>query len=137
MIVLDCSAATEIVRRSPRGQGFRSLMLEGEEVMSSELFHAEIRNVFWKYEHAGLIDHGQAEACARAALGLVDAFVPLEENADEAFREASLHDHSVYDLFYLTLARRKAATLFTADRRLAALCEEMQVDCVTEVPLVE
>ena len=41
--------------------------------------------------------------------------------------------HPVYDLFYVTLARRNAAALFTADKKLVALCERMGVNCVCEV----
>ena len=59
----------------------------------------------------------------------------MEENIDEAFLEAARLDHSVYDLLYLTLARRRAATLFTADRRLVSLCEQTGVDYVREVDL--
>lgn len=76
-----------------------------------------------------------AEEHVGSALDLVDEFVPLEENAAESFAEAVRQNHPVYDLFYATLARRNAATLFTADKRLAALCERMGLDCVHEVEL--
>ena len=74
-----------------------------------------------------------AEAHITEALGLVDEFVPLEENAAESFAEAVRQSHPVYDLFYVTLARRNAATLLTADKKLVALCERMGVNCVCEV----
>ena len=40
MIILDASAATEIVRGTPQGRAFEMLMLDGEEVSASTLFHA-------------------------------------------------------------------------------------------------
>ena len=121
MIILDCSAAVEMVQETPRGFGFEALILKDERIVASDLFRAEVRNAFWKYVHAGVMT--------------VDEFVPLEENAAESFVEAARQGHPVYDLFYVTLVRRKAATLFTADKKLVALCERMGVNCVCEVEL--
>ena len=135
MIVLDCNAAVEMVRKTPRGRGFRSLMLKDEKVITSELLKAEVRNAFWKYVREDLLDADQAEVLVEKALDLVDEFVPLEDNAVESFAEAMRQNHPVYDLFYLTLARRNAATLFTADKKLAALCERMGVNCTCEVEI--
>lgn len=133
MIVLDCSAAVEMVRRTPRGLGFEGLILEGEKIVASELFQAEVRNAFWKYVRAEIVSEEVAEQYIEKAVDLVDEFVPLKENAAEAFSEAVRQDHSVYDMFYLTLVRRNAATLFTADKKLVALCEKMGLNCVAEV----
>lgn len=133
MIVLDCSAAVEMSRGTSRGLGFRCLMLENERVIASDLFRAEVRNTFWKYVRADLLPVDQAELLIEKTLALVDEFVPLEENAAESFAEAVRQDHPVYDLFYATLARRNAATLFTADKRLVSLCERMGLDCTCEV----
>lgn len=135
MIVLDCGAAVEIVRGTERGAAFRALMLDGEPVMTSDLFRVEVRNAFWKYVHAGLLSGHVAEKYVDEALALVDVFVPLCENADEAFAEAVRQDHSVYDMFYLTLARRSNGTLFSADRKLVALCESMRLNCIAETEL--
>lgn len=133
MIVLDCSAAAEMVQETPRGYGFEGLILENERVVASELFQAEVRNTFWKYVRAKVMTPAQAEERIEAALDLVDEFVPLEENAAESFAEAVRQNHPVYDLFYLTLARRNAATLFSTDKKLVALCERLGVNCVCEV----
>lgn len=133
MIILDCSAAAEMVWETPRGLAFEGLVVENERVIASELFQAEIRNTFWKYVRSGLMTAEQAEARIASACALVDSFVPLEENAAESFAEAVRQDHSMYDLFYATLARRNAATLFTADKKLIALCERMGINCVCEV----
>ena len=121
MIVLDCSAAVEMARKTSRGLGFRGLVLEGERIIASELFRAETRNTLWKYVHSGMMTEEEAEGIIEDALDLVDEFVR--------------QDHSVYDMFYLTLVRRNAATLFSADKKLVALCEEMKLDCVAEEPL--
>lgn len=135
MIVLDCSAAVEMVRDTPRGRGFAELVLRGERIITSSLFQVEVRNAFWKYVKAGLMSPEQASECVGAALELVDELVPLEENAAESFVEAARQGHSVYDMLYLTLARRNVATLFTSDKKLAALCEKLGVDCIREAEL--
>lgn len=135
MIVLDCSAAVEMVRQTPRGEGFAALVLQGEQVITSSLFQVEVRNAFWKYAKAGLITLDQASEYVEAALDLVDRFIPLEENVAESFVEAVRQGHPVYDLLYATLARRNVATLFTADKRLVSLCEGMGINCVCEVEL--
>lgn len=135
MIVLDCSAAVAIVRETLEGNALRALMLENETTLTSEMFVAEIRNSFWKYVCAQLMTIEEAEFYIEKAIGLVDEIVPLKENADEAFAEAVRQNHSVYDMFYLTLVRRSAGTLFSLDKKLVNLCTEMKLDCVKEVAL--
>ena len=110
------------------------LALEGERIVASDLFRAEIRNAFWKYVRAGIVSEEVAERHIERALDLVDEFIPLEENAAEAFAEAVRQSHSVYDMFYLTLVRRYAATLFSTDRKLVELCGKMGLSAVHEVP---
>lgn len=135
MIVLDCSAAVEIARETDMGRGFAGLILQGETIIASDLFRAEVRNIMWKYVRAGMMSEEEARGTIEDALALVNEFVPLSENANEAFAEAVRQNHSVYDMFYLTLVRRNDATLFSADKKLVALCEEMGLNCVTEEPL--
>ena len=96
---------------------------------------AEVRNSFWKYVRAQLMTIEEAEFYIEKAIGLVDEIVPLKENADEAFAEAVRQNHSVYDMFYLTLVRRSVGTLFSLDKKLVNLCTEMKLDCVKEVAL--
>ena len=135
MMVLDCSAAVAIVRETLEGNALRALMLENETTLTSEMFVAEVRNSFWKYVRAQLMTIEEAEFYIEKAIGLVDEIVPLKENADEAFAEAVRQNHSVYDMFYLTLVRRSVGTLFSLDKKLVNLCTEMKLDCVKEVAL--
>lgn len=135
MIVLDCSAAVAIVRETLEGNALRALMLENETTLTSEMFVAEVRNSFWKYVRAQLMTIEEAEFYIEKAIGVVDEIVPLKENADEAFAEAVRQNHSVYDMFYLTLVRRSVGTLFSLDKKLVNLCTEMKLDCVKEVAL--
>lgn len=135
MIVLDCSAAVEMARGAVRGDAFKNLALQGETVATSSLFQIEVRNAFWKYAKAGVMTAEEAKGRIEAALELADEFIPVEESIDESLMEAIRIEHPVYDMLYATLARRNAATLFTGDKRLVALCENMGIDCVCEVPV--
>lgn len=135
MIILDCSAAVEMVRATPRGQGFEGLLLQGERVVTSSLFQVEVRSAFWKYVQAGLLTPDQAVGRANMALALVDEFVPIEENMAESFAEAMRLGHPVYDMLYVTLARRNATTLFTVDKKLVRLCESIGVNCAYEMTI--
>lgn len=67
---------------------------------------------------------------------LITDFIAPEDYLAEAFMEALNHDHSVYDMLYLCLARRNAATLFTRDKKLMELCLKAKVNCIEEVDLV-
>lgn len=135
MIVLDCCAAVDIVRGTPRGLALKPLLLEGDVIITSELYCAELAHVFQKYVTESMLDKVQALALIENAIELVDEFVPLRENYIEAFHQAVISGHSSYDMFYLTLARRNAALLVTLDKKLSSLCDELGVDCLYEISL--
>ena len=63
----------------------RLLALKGERVIASDLIRAEIRSAAWKYVRADMMDEDEAMGIIDDALDLVDEFIPLEENAAEAF----------------------------------------------------
>lgn len=137
MIVLDTSAAVEIARGTELGRALSALLLEREEerVASCDLLQVEVRSAMWKYVRTKIMDEKSAQDCIRDALDLVDDFIPIEELGDEAFAEAIFHNHSVYDMLYLCLARRNSATLFTLDKKLVALCRKAHVSCIEMVNL--
>jgi predicted nucleic acid-binding protein len=130
MIILDCCAAVDIVIESEQGKALETLIQKGEPVITSQLFYAEIDSTFVKYVKAGHFTAVQAQKYAEKAVELIDGFVDLSENYAEALSEGLHLGHSTYDMFYFTLARRNAATLFTLDKKLIKLCEEHGVDCV-------
>ena len=135
MIVLDACSAVEIVLDTPEGSGLMNMMLKNEKIIASELFRAEVRNSFFKYVRAGRMTKEQADTNIAIAEGLVEQFVPLEENVNEALVAACQYNHSVYDMLYLTLARRYNATLYTLDKRLQQKCIEARVNCIQLVDL--
>lgn len=130
MIVLDASAATAIARGSAEGKGLEALVLEGERVIAPDLFHCEMANVAWKYHAAGMMSSSEARFLMDAALDLVDEFCSEAPLAREACAESLRWNHPAYDMFYLVLARRTGATLFTLDKKLMGICRNAGVNCV-------
>jgi len=130
MIVMDCSAAIEIVRKTKLGTDFMALMGTREEVLAPKLFVCEVTNVIFKYVKAGMLSREKAPAYQHEALDIVDRYVDDFELQREVLRESIHLNHSAYDMFYFVLARRNNATLFTADKWLAKLCAEQGVSCV-------
>lgn len=133
MIVLDASAAVEMVRGTRCGMALRELFLTGEKALAPHLFVSEVANSLLKYVRAGYLDAGTAATMALEAYGMVDEFVADDELMPEALYEAAARRHPAYDMFYLVLARRERATLFTRDGKLASLCETAGIDCVCRV----
>ena len=130
MIVLDANAAVAIVRNTEEGRAIRGLAVEGEEILAPYLFISEVANSLWKYIRAGEMEPALASAKTQEAYNYVDTFIPDADLMPEAILEASAMGHSAYDMFYLVLARRKKATLFTCDRRLMDICDIAGVDCI-------
>ena len=137
MIVLDAGAATAIVRGSAEGKGFEALALEGERVIAPDFFHCEMANVAWRYNAAGLMDAEEARFLMDGALGLVDEYCSESALAREACAESLRWNHPAYDMFYLVLARRTGATLFTLDKKLMRICRDAGVNCVELATLSE
>lgn len=132
MIVLDTSAAMEIVRGTEMGHKFERLTLKGEQIISVDLFYGEVCSSFTKYVKAGMMARDEAARMVERAVGLVDKFVPMRDLYPEAFNESLRLAHSPYDMFYFVLARRTAGTLFTMDQRLIKLALLNGLDCVYE-----
>lgn len=130
MIVLDASAAIAMEQEAPEGQAFAALLLDGEKTISVDLFRVEVANAFWKYCNAGCSSVEAAVAHMNNAYLLVDEYYSIGELCPEVLSEAVRLKHSVYDVFYLVLARQNAATLFTLDKKLQRLCAENGVNCV-------
>lgn len=139
MAVLDASAAVSLVRDglSNKAGGDIARIVEDEEFVAPSLLCVEVAQVAWKYQRAEMISVEGAQELMRIAIGYVDEFVEDADLLAEAYREAVRLNHSVYDMLYFVLARRKATVLVTCDRKLAQLCEENGVGCALVVRLAE
>jgi predicted nucleic acid-binding protein len=56
--------------------------------------------------------------------------IPIAENNLEALHEAIRLEYSIYDILYVTLARRTGAVLLTLDGPLATIAEKEGIEIV-------
>lgn len=124
-VVLDASAAANVVLRTERAPSIIAHLERSALVIAPMLFHSEIANTLWKYARAGALEKEVALERYEEAAGLVDAFEADEHLATEALSAAIRHGHPVYGLLYVVLARRYGCKLLTEDRKLAALAREV------------
>jgi predicted nucleic acid-binding protein len=129
-LVLDVSAAVEILLRKEKSDRFDAAYRQSAWVIAPDLYVAELSNTLWKYHKAGVLSREECVQYGDDGLALVDDFFEAKDLWKEALSEGIQNSHPVYDLFYLTLARRHAATLLTNDRRLADLACQAGVGVV-------
>lgn len=122
-VVLDPSAAAEVLLQRERATGLSRLITEADWVGAPDLFVPETTNLFWKYASFAGVPLERCEEALRKAIRLLDELVPTDDLFEEVLPLAHRARHPAYDGFYLVLARRRGATLATVDRKLATLCD--------------
>lgn len=130
MIVLDCNAAVAMASKTEEGHALSMLIETGEEIIAPSLFYAELMHALCKMTRAGMLSKEAAAEKGTYALSLVDRFVDDSQFWPEAMTLSLDLSHSSYDMFYLLLARRTGATVFTLDRKLQNLCLDNGVNCL-------
>ncbi|MDF7798835.1 type II toxin-antitoxin system VapC family toxin [Pontiellaceae bacterium B1224] len=126
-VVLDTSAAVDLVLHSSEREAEHKLLAEAKWVIAPTLYISEVANVFWKYHAFQNMPMEQAESAMELALELPDSLTDVRELYTEAFAMACRTRHPVYDMLYLVLARRNNALLLTRDRALKALAAKHDV----------
>lgn len=126
-LVLDASAAIEIVLDRSKARQFVHLLEEADEVLAPDLLVPEVVNTIWKYHQFENLNLSACDRALELALGLVDALVPARELYREAFLLARTARKAAYDMFYLALARREDAALLTTDAVLKKEAERQGI----------
>ena len=130
MIVLDANAAVAMALGSDLGEALTAQLLAGETVQAPTLLYSEVAHTLAKYVRAGVLSKEEAAERGRDAVGLVDEFCDDGQLWTEAMGESLRLGHSSYDLFYLVLARRTGATLFTLDKKLQELALDAGINSI-------
>lgn len=128
IIVLDASAGIEIALSRDNAEIFERKIEKASKVITSELYKAETANVLWKYNIAGLLDKEEVQKRLKYCDELIDEYIDISENNEEALNEGIRIKHSVYDLLYLIIARRNGAILLTQDKKLKKIAKETGVE---------
>ncbi len=124
-LVLDASAVVRIIEGSEQSASFQEAVLKADLVLAPELMLTEVANALWRLQRSGQLEVDGLQRRLSRALDLVDVIEPDRHLQAEALALACHLDHPVYDCLYLALARREAAVLLTADRRLQQLASRV------------
>ena len=127
-VVLDVSAAIEILLQKEKRMLFSSIYEKASWVIAPDLYIAELSNVLWKYYKAGFISHVECNQCVEDGIELIDDYFPSKELWKEALGEGIKNTHSIYDMYYAVLARRNDATLVTNDNKLSLICNKLNIE---------
>jgi len=128
IIVLDASAGIEIALSRESSEIYERKIEKASKVITSELYKAETANVLWKYNNAGLLSKEEVQKRLKYCDELIDEYIDISENNEEALNEGIRIKHSVYDLLYLVIARRNGAILLTQDKKLKKIAKDSGVE---------
>ena len=117
-LVLDASAALELVMARPERLSVAALLQHYDWVIAPSLFVYEVANALWKYRRLLKIKPRDLQERLSQAVALVDELVPAGDLHLEALRLACEIDSPAYDAAYLTAARRRKAAILSLDRRI-------------------
>jgi predicted nucleic acid-binding protein len=129
-MVIDARAGLEITLQRSRSSVLNSHISSASKVITSDLYKIEVANVIWKYVKANLLEKEMANKTLELTQNLVDEFIDIAENNEEAMNESIRIGHSTYDMIYFTLARRYSASLMTLDARLKKIAGEAGIDVI-------
>jgi predicted nucleic acid-binding protein len=127
IVVLDVSAAIEIVLKKDKKELFNTVYKDASWVIAPDLYVSEITNILWKYHKARVITHEDCIQFVQDGIDMVDDFIDAKELWKEALAEGIKNNHSIYDMYYSVLARRNDATLITNDGPLAEICKDLKI----------
>jgi predicted nucleic acid-binding protein len=126
-LVLDASAAIEVVLARGKAHEFERLLEEADQVLAPDLIISEVVNTIWKYHQFESLSLNMCDQALEFAVGLLDVIVPCQELYREAFLLARSARQPAYDMFYLALARREDAGFLTTDRALRREAERQGI----------
>jgi predicted nucleic acid-binding protein len=130
-LVVDASAAVEIAMDRGKSASFGDQVTAASLVLAPDLIVAEIVNSIWKYHNFHGLSIADCDRAVERSIGLIDEIVPSLQIHREAFLLARSVRKPAYDMFYLALARQRAACLLSADSALRKEAERQGIQVVS------
>ena len=130
IVILDVSALVEIILKKEKKAIFDTAFQTSDWVIAPDLYVAEIVNILWKYQKAGILNHEECVQLVEDGINLIDDFIDAKELWKEALSESIRNNHSVYDMLYAVLTRRNDGTLLTNDKSLSEICNKLSIEYV-------
>ena len=126
-VSIDVCGAIEILLQKEKAGKFADKLREAAFVVAPDLYVPELTNTLWKYHRAKYFPKDECVRYIQDGLGFVDRFIPCNDVWQEAFLEGINNGHSIYDMFYMVVARRHGGLLVTNDQVLTAICGKNNV----------
>ena len=122
MLVLDASAAVEMLLRTERGRRIAPLLAEGDvQLHAPDLLWLEVASALRRAIRLGICTPHRADL---ALSHLASLAINARRDIDLVPRAFSLRDNlSIYDGVYVALTEALRATLLTCDRGMASVAE--------------
>lgn len=127
IIVLDTSAAVEIVLKRERAISLGKNVVQADWIIAPTLFISEITNVFWKYYVFKDMPLELCEQAIDSAVSLPDEFISEKDLYKEAFTLGCLTQKPTYDMYFLVLTRRINGYLMTMDISLKEVAKKNSI----------
>lgn len=128
-IVLDVSAAIQIVLKKEKKDYFADIFKKASWVIAPELYISEMTNTLWKYYKSKILSHEECLLYIQDGLDLIDDYFSEKDMWKEVLAESISNDHPSYGMFYAVLARRNDSTLLSNDKELIQICNNLRIQC--------
>jgi predicted nucleic acid-binding protein len=124
-IILDTSAALNVVLRGEQSERLISALETANAVLCPQFMQVEMANALWKYIRWQEMPVDAALQQLEEATSLVDHWLDDANLMPQALTLAAKHDHPVYDMLYIAAALQQGARLLSLDKKLNALAKSI------------
>lgn len=129
-VVLDVSAAIEIVMGRSKQKLIASALRQVDLIMAPSLYIYEAVNTLWKYRTISDFSVNELVSKSEYLIKLVDRFIDVQDIYKEILSLACEINHPAYDAAYLLLCRKNKAWLLTLDTRLIKAAQKLGIEVV-------
>ncbi len=129
-IILDANAAASYVFRSHFHDKIENIILQANNILSPDLYIAEISNVLWQHYQFKNLPPDICEKLLDISMNIINEYLNSYNLFREAFSLATITSHPVYDCLYLISARRMNFPLLTVDKKLIKIAKKHHIKVI-------